>query len=131
MSKSNEKHARAKISKSFKYAFEGIKYFITYERNAKVHSIATVFTILAGWYFDIDKVEWLTVIVCIGFVWTMEIINTALETICDYISPTHQPKIKIIKDLSAAAVLVSAITAAIVGGYIFIPRIVNLIVNCQ
>ena len=79
--------------------------------------------ILQGFYFSINKMEWLLVVVCFMTVLVLEMMNTALERICDQITNDFHPKIKIIKDISAGAVLVSAIGSCIIGGIIFIPKI--------
>ena len=123
MLKTNQKFSWRKRINSFKYAWEGLCQFIRQEHNARIHSAATVLVVIAGWYLDIDRSEWLAVIMCIGLVWTVEMLNTALENLCDYVSPAYDPKIKTIKDLAAAAVLISAITSVIIGGYIFIPKL--------
>ena len=60
----------------------------------------------------------------IGFVWVAELFNTAIEKIMDFISKEQHPKIKLIKDLSAAAVLVAAMVAFITGCIVFIPKLI-------
>ena len=80
---------------------------------------AIVFSIL----LHISSTEWLAVMLSIGFVWTAEIFNTAIEKTMDFITTEKKPAIKLIKDLSAAAVLIASITALIVGCFIFIPKI--------
>jgi diacylglycerol kinase len=68
--------------------------------------------------------EWLTVIIVTAMVWAAEIFNTVVEKIMDHITPEQHPGVKVIKDLSAAAVLVTAIAALIAGLIIFIPKII-------
>lgn len=110
--------------RSFRFAFAGLIAFFSAEHNARIHTAATVAVIISGILFDISSAEWLTVIIVTAMVWAAELFNTAIEKIMDYISPGHHPQVKIIKDLSAAAVLVTAIAALIAGLIIFIPKII-------
>lgn len=109
--------------RSFRFAFAGLIAFFSAEHNARIHTAATVAVIITGILFDISSAEWLTVIIVTAMVWTAELFNTAIEKIMDHVSPGHHPQVKIIKDLSAAAVLVTAIAALITGLIIFIPKI--------
>ncbi|TYR35362.1 diacylglycerol kinase family protein [Sphingobacterium phlebotomi] len=127
MSSSNKKLTFGKRIESFKYAIEGMLHLIRQEPNVRIHIIAAIAAVICGWYLDINKNEWLVIIVCIGIVFTTEIINTAIENICDYISPTQHHKIKIIKDLAAAAVLVSAIMSVVVASCIFLPKLLAIL----
>ena len=127
MSRNNKKFAFDKRIKSFKYALKGLLHLIREEPNARIHFIVGIIAIICGWYFDIDKSEWLAVILCIGIVFTIEIVNTAIENICDYISPTYHYKIKIIKDLAAAAVLISALMSVVIAVYIFGPKLLAIL----
>ena len=111
---------------SFKYAWEGLLHLVQEEPNARIHLVAAIAAVLCGWYFGIDKSEWLVIVLCIGIVLITEAINTAIENVCDYISPAYHDKIKIIKDLSAAAVLISAVISIIIAGCIFVPKILFL-----
>jgi len=104
--------------KSFRFAFNGLKYLIEREHNARIHLVATALVITFG--FKISLKEWMSLIIVIGLVLVSEIFNTAIETICDFISPQKHESIKNIKDLSSAAVLVSAVIAFIIGALIFI-----------
>jgi diacylglycerol kinase len=116
----------SKRLKSFKYAFNGLRILIKEEHNARIHLFATVCVIIAGLFFNISMNEWIGVIFSIGLVFSLEIINSSIENIADFISPEKHEMIKKIKDLSASGVLISAITALIIGLIIFIPKILNL-----
>ncbi len=109
--------------KSFKYAFEGLKTLLKQEHNARIHLAATFVAIGAGFFFKISYSEWSLIVFAIVLVFVAEIINTAIENISDFISPQKNEKIKIIKDLAAAAVLVAALGAVIIALFIFIPKI--------
>lgn len=123
----NKKCSFGKRVESFKYAWEGLRHLVRREPNIRIHIVAGIIAVLCGWYLDIDKSEWSAVILCIGIVLITETINTAVENVCDYISLTYHPKIKIIKDLAAAAVLIGAVMSAIIAGYIFAPKILALL----
>lgn len=112
--------------KSFRFAFNGLRVLIKEEHNSRIHLFATVCVLIAGFIFKISTFEWIAIIFSIGFVFTLEIINSAIENISDFISPEKHDSIKKIKDLSAAGVLISAFTALIIGLIIFIPKILTI-----
>ena len=109
--------------KSFGYAFKGIASLIKKEHNAWIHCLAIVVVTLAGLYFDITKTEWCMVVLCFGVVLAAEGFNTAIERLVDLVSPDYHPIAGDVKDVSAGAVLICAIAAAIVGMIVFIPYI--------
>ena len=108
--------------KSFRYAIDGLISFFDTQHNAIIHLGMTVIVVLASIFFDLSRGEWLAIILATGFVWTAELFNTAIEKLCDMISKDYHPAIKIIKDVAAAAVLISAIVALVVGGIVFLPK---------
>jgi diacylglycerol kinase len=112
--------------KSFWYAFSGLTQFFQNQHNAIVHAIATVIVILAGFLLRLTSIEWMLTVVAIALVWTAELFNTAIEALCDMVMREKHPQIKFIKDVAAAAVLVSALAAVIIGLIIFIPKIVSI-----
>lgn len=113
--------------KSFGYAFNGLKILFKEEFNARIHFIISILVIILGFILKLELHEWIYISLCIGFVFVLEIINSSIENLCDLISIEQNEKIKRIKDLSAAAVLIGAITAATVGLIIFIPKIISLL----
>ena len=119
----NPKQECKKLINSFKYAIEGFISSFKTERNMKIHTIATILVIALGIYLKLTVMEWCIITVAISLVIGAELFNTALETIVDMVSPEKNPKAKLAKDISAAAVLALSIGAAIVGGLIFIPKI--------
>jgi len=125
------KRKQAKISplKSFAVAFQGIWVLLWNERNFRFHLLASVTVIIAGFFFHIEKTEWLVIFLVIGLVLSVEALNTSIEYICDLVSPDYNPIVKKIKDVSAAAVLLAAIVAVIIGCIIFIPYILNLFIS--
>lgn len=108
---------------SFRYAGSGVFRLFRYENNARIHLLACILVIIAGFWFEISPTEWCLIVISIGLVWSAEAINTAIEKLADVVSPEYHPAIKDVKDLAAAGVLVLAISAACVGGVIFIPKI--------
>lgn len=126
MSKSGQKFSLLKRLESFKYAFNGLKVVLKEEHNARIHLVGAVLVSIAGIYFKLSSWEWVAIVLCIGAVMAMEIINSAVENVCDHVSPEKNDHIGKAKDLSAAAVLITALSALIVGLIIFIPKIVTL-----
>lgn len=122
-----EKFSINKRIRSFKYAFDGITVLLREEHNSRIHFFAAILAVSAGLYFGIDNTEWLALVLTIGLVVICEVFNSAIENIADFISPNKHEMIKKIKDLGAAAVLLSAILAVIVGLIIFLPKIVEVI----
>ncbi len=121
--KKNNSFSLKERSKSFKYAIEGIITFFKGEHNARIHLAATIAVIGLSIIFPVSRMEVIVLIFAVGFVWVAEIFNTAIEKMADFISKETNPAIKTIKDLSAAAVLVSAIIAVITGCLVFIPKL--------
>ena len=117
----------SRLIRSFAFALNGLKVCILKEANFKIHIFCSVLVTIAGLYFGIAPAEWLLVVICIGFVLSMEMINTAIEKLCNVIQNEIHPGIKITKDIAAGAVLLSAATAAVCGAIIFIPKISLLI----
>lgn len=109
--------------KSFTYAFNGLRLLILLEHNARIHAVATICVISMGWVYKISVNEWIAIILAIALVVAFEITNSAIEKLADVVSPNYHPAIKNVKDLAAAAVLVSAMAAFIIGLIIFIPKI--------
>ena len=116
---------KKKILNSFKYAIQGIVTSLKTEKNMKIHLAIMVLVIVAGIFFNITKLEWIICIILFSIVLAGELFNTAVETIVDIIMPKKNEKAKIAKDVSAGAVLVLAIGAAIIGLMIFIPNIIE------
>ena len=112
--------------KSFRNAFSGIAVLIKYEHNARIHLVILIAVIAAGLLLHITTSDWIAIVLAAGIVFMSESFNTALEYLSDVISPGHNEKIGIAKDLAAAAVMISVITSVIVGLIVFIPKIFRL-----
>ncbi len=112
---------------SFKYAGTGILTSLKKEKNMKIHFIAMILVIILGIVLKIEAFEWIVCVILFAGVIGSEMFNTAIETVVDMVTPYKNPKAKIAKDVAAGGVLIWAISAAIIGGIIFIPKIVALI----
>jgi diacylglycerol kinase len=112
--------------KSLKFAFEGIGAMIKNEHNSRIHLFAAAVVIILGFLLHLNTTEWSLIVILICLVFIAELINSALERITDLIYPEIDERIKIIKDYSAAIVLISAIISLIVGGLIFVPKFLGL-----
>lgn len=109
--------------RSFLYALAGIRYSFITQGNLKFHTLAAVVTVAAGFYFNLKAFEWLWIVAAIAMVVSVELVNTAIETLVDLVSPEYNFKAGVVKDVSAAAVLVISIMAAIIGAVIFWPKL--------
>jgi diacylglycerol kinase len=109
--------------RSLRYAITGIFEFIRKEHNARIHAVATVAVVIAGVIFRVSMPEAAMLAIVTGGVWITEMFNTCLERMADLVYPEEHPMIKFIKDLAAGAVLAAAITAVVVGLFIFIPKL--------
>ena len=109
--------------KSLGFAFEGLRSFIKKEHNAWIHLIATIAVVIMAIVLKINAIEAIALTFSIGFVWASELFNTAIERTMDFVSKERNLQIKVIKDLAAAAVLISAIAALIIGCIVFIPKL--------
>ncbi|WP_029275753.1 diacylglycerol kinase family protein [Pedobacter borealis] len=119
----NEKFFIIDRIRSFKYAFNGLKLFFVNDHNGRVHLFAAIIAIGLSFYLKISNLEWIAILSVISAVFVAEILNSALEKLADVVSPDYHPKIKVIKDLAAAAVLVAAFLSVVVGAIIFIPKL--------
>lgn len=115
-----------KFFRGFKYAFAGIVAAVRSELNMKVHCVVAVCVVLAGWLFQISGFEWIACLLCIGLVISAEMVNTAVEKMCNKFSPEKSEEIRFVKDVAAGAVLVCAIAAACVGLIIFLPKLLAI-----
>ncbi|MDF1499172.1 MAG: diacylglycerol kinase family protein [Anaerolineales bacterium] len=126
MNEPRRSHSRIQ---SFKHAFAGWCYVLRTQRNAWIHLVATLAVIIAGLILRIKTVEWAILAVAIGLVWTAEFVNTALEAVVDLASPEMHPLARVGKDVGAAAVLISALLAVVVGLLILGPALVEFFIE--
>ncbi|MBD2702207.1 diacylglycerol kinase family protein [Spirosoma sp. BT702] len=118
-----------KVIRSFRFAGQGIMDLFRFENNAKVHLLIAILVVLAGFALQLSRIEWAIILTQFGLVWAAEAFNTAIEKLCDFVSPDIHPQIKAVKDLSSGAVLLVAIAAAIVGLIILGGRLLDVAGN--
>jgi diacylglycerol kinase (ATP) len=112
---------------SMLHAVHGVRHVFRHERNARIHLVAAIAAFLVGVFLKVSSAELAAVFFAVIIVFLAEIFNTAIERTLDLIDTRENPRIKIIKDMSAGAVLVAATAAVIVGVAIFAPYILELL----
>ena len=100
---------------SFGHAFRGLLYVVRSQQNAWIHAFVTLAVIALGLWLTLPARDWVVLALTIAMVWMAEALNTSIEAVVDLVSPTHHPLAKVAKDVGAAAVLIVAIVAVIVG----------------
>jgi diacylglycerol kinase len=111
--------------KSFTHAYHGLKLLFKEEPNARIHLLAAGLAVLLSWLFKLSSLEWVAILLAIGFVFAMELINSSIENLADFVSPENQDAIKKVKDLAAAGVLICALTSVLIALAVFMPKIMN------
>lgn len=119
----NKSLSAASRAASFVHAGRGLKMMVQSEPNAKIHVIAAVTVGVLAWIFQATRAEWCFLILGMMAVGIAEAINTAIECLTDLVSPEYHPLAGKAKDISAGAVLIAAIGAALIGAVIFVPKV--------
>ncbi len=117
-----------KKSEKFLNAFRGLYVFGKTTKSLYVHITSAVIVIFFGFYFNVSSFEWMMLVFSIGFVIVTEAVNTSIEIDIDLTSPEYHPFARDTKDVAAAAVLLSACTAVIIGLIIFLPKFFNMLI---
>ena len=117
-----DKEDETKLIFSFKYAFEGIITTIKEERNMFIHFLIAIIVVITGVYVRLSLNEWLICLLLFALVFSLELINTAIENTVDLVTTKKNKKAKLAKDAAAGAVLIAAIFASIIGIIIFLPK---------
>ena len=117
-------HAKRQV-KSYRYAAKGVKYTLTTQVNIWIHLLIATVVLVLAYLLHFTTNQFLILIVTIGFVVVAELYNTAIEEMTNLLSPEYNQQAGVVKDIAAGAVLVSAITAAVVGAWLFVPAIIN------
>lgn len=107
--------------RSFAYAGRGLGHLLRTQTNARIHLAAALAVVLLGFWCALERNEWLWLVLAIGLVFVAEGFNTALEHLADAVQPEYHPLVEKAKDVAAAAVLLAAVTAAIIGLLLFAP----------
>lgn len=100
---------------SFRHAGEGLRYALRTQRNTRIHLAVAVVVIAVGLWLGLTTTEWAVLALTVGFVLVGEMINTVAETLVDLVSPGYHPLAKVVKDVTAGAVLLTAIVSVVVG----------------
>lgn len=108
-----------KWQRSFRYAYEGVKYALATQRNMKFHFFAGLAALVLALFFELSKTDILFILLAVTLMFVTELINTAVEKTVDLAMPELHPLAKIAKDVAAASVLVTAAFAAITGMIVF------------
>lgn len=116
-----------KIVKSFSFAFEGLRTAFKKEVNFKAHVFFIIVVIALAVFLRLNPIEWLILAISIALVVILELINTSIEAIVNLVEPNIKDEAKIAKDVSAAAVLISAVVSIMVGLLLFLPKIIALV----
>jgi len=119
---SGESYFKARL-RSIRIAMEGVRQVFITQQNARVHVLAALIVFAGGLLFKLSGLEWAVLLLVVGFVWAAEILNTAVEDVVDLVSSANTPAAKRIKDISAGAVLISAVISILVGLIIFGPKL--------
>lgn len=114
-----------RLFKSFGYAFKGLFKTFREEQNLRIQTTVSLVILILGIYFNVSRLEWALLIIVISLVLVAEITNSAVERITDVLKPRINSYVKEIKDIMAAAVLLSSLAAVIVGVFIFWPYLVQ------
>lgn len=116
-----------KLFHSFGYAFEGIWYTVSTQRNMKIHLTVAPIVLILGAIVSLSPIEWCIIVLVIAGVMSLELVNTAIEAMVDLESPQYQPLAKIAKDVAAGAVLLMAVAAVCIGCIIIVPKLWHLV----
>lgn len=108
---------------SFRHAFRGLSDLFRTQANARIHLAAILLVLVLGYWLEVSRLEWLALALSMTLVLALEAVNTALEYLTDLVSPGQHPLAGKAKDVAAAAVLVAAAGALVVGGVVFLPKI--------
>jgi diacylglycerol kinase len=114
-------------TKSFSFAFSGIKEAFKKEPNLRIHTVVAAVVIIAAILLGFGAIEFILLLFTIFFVLTLELLNTFLESLVNLVAPEIGPEAKAAKDISAAMVLFASILAVLVGAVLFVPKILNLL----
>lgn len=117
-----------RLIKSFGFAINGLR-LCWREPNFRIHLFVSFLVVAFGYWLSISAQEWLAVLLCMGMVLSLEMLNTAIEHLCNLVQPEQHPVIKRVKDVSAAAVLLAAFLSVCCGTIIFLPKLLIIFQN--
>lgn len=109
--------------RSFRYAIAGVGFMLRTQHNAWLHLAATIGVVAVGLFLRVDPYSWCWLIAAVALVWMAEAFNTAIEHLCNVVSPGYSEAVKHAKDIAAGAVLICALAAALIGAMTFWPYV--------
>jgi diacylglycerol kinase len=115
------------ILSSFKHGFNGMVYFFLHERNGQVQIAVAATVVVLAVCLGVSATEWLALLLCITLVLSLEMMNSATEKLCDLVQEEYHPIIKIVKDVAAGSVLLTAIFSLIIGCIVLLPKLIQLL----
>ena len=127
MQNDSKANYRQPFIKAFVNAFNGIIHFFKTERNGKIQGVIALLVLITGFLLHLSSGEWILVLLCISSVLILEMMNSAVEHLCNLVHSEYHTSIKHIKDVSAGAVLVASSISVVIGLLIFIPKIISLL----
>ncbi|KMK76655.1 diacylglycerol kinase [Alkalihalobacillus pseudalcaliphilus] len=114
-----------RLLRSFDFAYQGLKHVIKHEQNMQVHAIVALLTVAMAAWLSFSLTSWMILLLVIAGMFSMEIMNTAVERTVDLITNDFHPLAKRAKDIAASAVLVYTLFSIVIGALLFIPPILE------
>ncbi|TXH02627.1 MAG: diacylglycerol kinase family protein [Candidatus Moraniibacteriota bacterium] len=111
--------------RSLRHAFAGIVYAFREERNFQIELVLGLAALGLTFFFPLSPAERSIIFLLIGFILTLELVNTAFERLLDLLKPRVHPYVKVVKDVVAGAVLIGSVAALLVGAFIFLPYLMT------
>ena len=111
----------SRFIKSVGYAWAGVQILLAREPNMRIHLVLAMAAVVLAAVLHLPPAHWAILFLTIGLVLAMEAINTAIETLTDLVSPEYHPQAKIVKDVAAGAVIITAVAAVLVAICLFLP----------
>ena len=118
-----------RLVRSFRHALRGLDYVLLHEKNFQVEVVAAILVALLGAVLHIHKFEWMILAILCFWVLAFELMNTAVERVVNVLKPSPHPYARVIKDVMASGVFISAVGAAIIGLAVFLPYMLDLFIK--
>jgi diacylglycerol kinase len=109
-----------------RFALQGWQAFFSKETNGQIQFCVAIAVVVVGFLIGLSQLEWVIVLGCIGLILALEMVNSAIEKLCDLVHPDKHPTIKFVKDVAAGAVLWASVIAVVIGAIIFLPKVLLL-----
>lgn len=125
----SERSVLGRRVQSFGFAFKGLVQLFRSQANARIHALAALLVVAVGLFLDLSARDWALLVFAIGFVLALEAVNTAIEALADRVAPDPHPLVARCKDAAAAAVLIAALGASVVGLLILGPPLLARLIG--